>query len=137
MKIDEVVTEAMPGASKTAALKGAAKQKFSKLKSRATNKLLGTEKQRLAKQNQKKWYDAVKRKQQRNINMNDEDVYRKELHNFVSGNKKLKLDRELTSLIGRAQLTDKTILDIMTKTIDARIAAKQANTSNNTTGSTL
>lgn len=136
MRIVEVVTEATPGASNLAALKGKAKAGISGLANQAKSKLLGTEKQKLAKQNQKKWYDAVKRKQQRNINMNDEDVYRKELHNFVSGNKKLKLDRELTALIGRAQLSDKTILDIMTKTIDARIAAKQAKASTNPAGST-
>lgn len=125
MKIDEVVTEAMPGASKTAALKGAAKQKFSNLKSRATDKLLGTEKQRLAKQNQKKWYDAVKRKQQRNINMNDEDVYRSELYKYLGSNGKLKLSRELKRMVGQLPLNDQSILSIMTKTIDDRIAAKE------------
>jgi len=125
MKISDILVEATPGTRKISAKIGTAKQKFSNLKSRASNKLLGTEKQRLAKQNQKKWYDAVKRKQQQNINMTDEQIYRKELYKYLSGAGKLKLSRELKRMVGRNELDDKSILAIMTKTIDDRIAAKQ------------
>jgi hypothetical protein len=125
MKIIELLTEAPPGTSGFAALKGAAKQKFSDVKSQLTTKLLGPEKQRIAKQNQKKWYDAVKRKQQKNINMTDEDVYRNELYKYLGSNGKLKLSRELKRMVGQLPLTDQNILSIMTKTIDDRIAAKE------------
>ena len=68
--------------------------------------------------------------------MNDENTYRKQLHNFVSGNNKLKLNQELKRLIGQAPLTDKTILNIMTNTIDARVAAKQPAATKSGTGGT-
>lgn len=125
MKIVDIINEAPAGTSGFAALKGAAKQKFANIKSQAVTKLLGPEKQRIAKQNQKKWYDAVKRKQQQNINMTDEDVYRNELYKYLGSAGKLKLSRELKRMVGQLPLNDKNILAIMTRTIDDRIAAKQ------------
>lgn len=125
MKIVEVLNEAPPGTSGLAAFTGRAKQGISDLKSKATIKLLGPEKQRIAKQNQKKWYAAVKKKQQKNVNMNDENIYRRELYRYLSGNGKLPLSIELRRIIVRAPLTDAGILSIMTKTIDDRIAAKE------------
>jgi hypothetical protein len=125
MKIADVLNEAPAGTSGLAAFTGAAKEKFSNLKSQATTKLFGTEKQRIAKQNQKKWYDAVKKKQQKNINMTDERTYRKELYNYLSGNGKLPLSVSLRREIFQTPLTNAGILSIMTKTIDARIAAKE------------
>jgi hypothetical protein len=125
MKIVDIMSEAPAGTSGFAALKGAAKQKFSNLKSQAATKLFGPEKQRIAKQNQKKWYDAVKRKQQKNVNMTDEDTYRNELYKYLGSNGKLKLSRELKRMVGQLPLTDQNILAIMTKTIDDRIAAKE------------
>ena len=125
MRVADVLNEAPPGLSTIAGWQGAAKSKIAGAKSRLITRLRGPEKVRIAKQNQKKWYDSVKRKQQKGVNMKDEPTYRKELYNFVSGNKKLKLDRELRRLVGQAPLTDQTILNIMTKTIDARIAAKE------------
>ena len=126
MKIHDLILEAPPaGTSKFAALKGAAKQKISGVKSQLTTRILGTEKERIAKQNQQKWYAAVKRKQQQNINMTDEDTYRNELYKYLSGNGKLKLSRELKRMVGQLPLTDQNILSMMTKTIDDRIAAKE------------
>ena len=125
MKIVDILNEAPPGTSGLAGLKGVAKQKFDSLKSQATTKILGPEKQRIAKQNQKKWYDVVKRKQQQNVNMNDENVYRNELYKYLGSNGKLKLSRELKRMVGQLPLNNKNILAIMTKTIDDRIAAKE------------
>lgn len=125
MKIVELLTEAPPGTSGFAALKGAAKQKFANIKSQAATKLLGPEKQRIAKQNQKKWYDAVKKKQKKNVDMTDEDVYRSELYKYLGGGGKLKLSRELKRMVSQLPLNDQNILAIMTKTIDDRIAAKE------------
>lgn len=136
MRIGDVLNEAPPGVSATSGVIG---KTLTPLKQKMANRKAEQNKKLLAKQNQKKWYDAVKRKQRQGINMNDENTYRKELHNFVSGNKKLKLNKELTRLIGQAPLTDKTILSIMTNTIDARIAAKQAKaaSANSDTGGTV
>jgi hypothetical protein len=125
MKIVDLVTEAPPGASKLAALKGVAKQKIAGVKSQLTTRILGPEKQRIAKQNQKKWYDVVKKKQQNNIDMTDEDVYRNELYKYLGGRGKLKLSRELRRMVGQLPLNDQSILAIMTRTIDDRIAAKE------------
>lgn len=125
MKIVDLLNEAPPGTSRFAAIKGAAKQKFAKVKSQAATKLLGPEKQRIAKQNQKKWYDAVKRKQQQNINITDEDVYRNELYKYLGSNGKLPLSQELKRMVDQLPLNDQNILAIMTKTIDDRIAAKE------------
>ena len=125
MKIEDILNEAPPGTSGFAAFKGAAKQKFANIKSQAVTKLLGPEKQRIAKQNQKKWYDAVKKKQKKNVDMTDEDVYRSELYKYLGGGGKLKLSRELKRMVGQLPLNDQNILAIMTKTIDDRIAAKE------------
>jgi hypothetical protein len=81
--------------------------------------------QQLAKQNQKKWYDAVKRKQKQNVDMNNENTYRNELYKFLGGGGKLKLSQTLKKMVTRLPLTDQNILKIMTKTIDDRKAAKE------------
>lgn len=133
MRTVDVLNEAPPGVSTTSGVIG---KTLNPLKQKMTDRKASQQKKLLAKQNQKKWYDAVKRKQRQGINMNDENTYRKELHNFVSGNKKLKLNKELTRLIGQAPLTDKTILNIMTNTIDARVAAKQAAAAGSNSGGT-
>ena len=125
MKISEVLSEAPPGTSKLAAFKGAATQKISDLKSKATTKLLGPEKQRIAKQNQKKWYAAVKRKQKKNIDMTNERTYRDELYKYLGSNGKLKLSRSLKRMVNQLPLNDQNILKIMLQTIDDRIAAKE------------
>lgn len=133
MRTVDVLNEAPPGVSTTSGVIG---KTLNPLKQKMADRKASQQKKLLAKQNQKKWYDAVKRKQRQGINMNDENTYRKELHNFVSGNKKLKLNKELTRLIGQAPLTDKTILNIMTNTIDARVAAKQAAAAGSNSGGT-
>ena len=58
--------------------------------------------------------------------MTDEQVYRKTLYAFLSSNNKVKLDNELKRQIGTAKLTDRSILDIMTKALVARRATKGA-----------
>lgn len=130
MKIHEIITEANPaGTSVVSKYVGQAKQKIGDLKSgikSTKEKLFGTEQDKIAKQNQKKWYDAVKRKQRQNVNMNDQNTYRNELYKFLSSNKKLKLSRTLRGMVGRLPLTDSNILKIMRQTIDDRITAKQA-----------
>ena len=128
MKIADILYEAPPGVDQSMYSKYVAdpiRQKLAARRDKKQTQLAKKQRQQLVKQNQKKWYAVVKRKQQQGINMKDENVYRKELHNFVSGNKKLKLSTELKRMVGTAPLSDQTILDIMDKTIDARIAAKQ------------
>ena len=133
MRTVDVLNEAPPGVSATSSFIG---KTVNPLKQKLADRKAAQNKKLLAKQNQKKWYNAVKRKQQQGVDMNDENIYRKQLHNFVSGNKKIKLNRELTRLIGQAPLTDKTILNIMTNTIDARIVAKQTAAADSNTGGT-
>ena len=130
MKVTDILYEAPPGVVN---LEPSMYSKYvaNPIKQKLSDRRAKKQREQLVKQNQKKWYAVVKRKQQQGINMKDENIYRKELHNFVSGNKKLTLDPELKRLIGTAPLSDQTILDIMDKTIEARIAAKQ---SQNTTG---
>lgn len=137
MKIDELLTEAPPGVGQSVYSKYVVdpiKQKLATRRVKKQTQLAKKQRQQLVKQNQKKWYAAVKRKQQQGTDMKDENVYRKELYNFISGNKKLPIEPELRRLVGTATLSDRTILDIMDKTIDARIAAKKAqNTAGNVT----
>lgn len=125
MKVGDIIAEAGPaGTSKMAAWAGKAKKATADLSQSASDKLFGTQQQQLAKQNQKKWYDAVKRKQQQNVDMNNQNTYRNELYKFLGGSGKLKLSRELKRMVGQLPLTDQNILKIMTKTIDDRKAAK-------------
>jgi len=130
MLIEEIINETLPGAADTnkgfAKFRSAAKQKLSNIKSQASEKLRGPEKQRIANQNRKKWIAQVKKLQKSGKNMADENVYRSYLHKFLSGNNRLKLSRDLKIMIGRGEITNDTLLDIMTKTIDDRIAAKQS-----------
>lgn len=128
MKIVDLLNEAPPGVDQSMYSKYVAdpiKQKLATRRAEKQTQLAKKQREQLVKQNQKKWYAVVKRKQQQGINMKDENVYRKELYNFVSGNKKLPIEPELRRLVGTARLSDQTILDIMDKTIDARIAAKE------------
>jgi hypothetical protein len=128
MKIAEIILEASPaGTSKVSAFFGKAANAANNIKSGLVaqkEKMFGTEKVKLAKQNQQTWYSIVKRKQQSNINMNDENVYRDELYKFLGSNGKLKLSRELKRMVGQLPLVDNNILTIMSKSIDDRIAAK-------------
>jgi hypothetical protein len=126
MKVSDIISEAGPaGTSKIAAFTGKAKKATADLSQSASAKLFGTQQQQLAKQNQKKWYDAVKRKQKENVDMNNENTYRNELYKFLGGAGKLKLSQTLRKMVGQLPLTDQNILKIMTKTIDDRQAAKQ------------
>lgn len=121
MKIVDIINEAPPGASQTLAVKQKSanwlKKQVAKLRPEDTI---------IAKQNQKKWYNNVKRLQQSGTDMADEQVYRKTLYAFLSSNNKVKLDNELKRQIGTAKLTDRSVLDIMTKALVARRAAKEA-----------
>jgi len=121
MKIVDILNEATPGASKTIV----AKQKSANWIKKQVNKLR-PEDTIIAKQNRKKWYDTVKKLQKAGTNITDEQVYRKTLYAFLSSNNKVKLDNELKRQIGTAKLTDRSILDIMTKVLVARRAAKEA-----------
>jgi hypothetical protein len=126
MKVTEILAEAGPaGTSKRAALTGKVKKATAAFQQSASDKLFGTKQQQLAKQNQKKWYDAVKRKQKENVNMTDENTYREHLYKYLGSNGKLKLSRELKRMVGQLPLTDQNILKIMDKTINDRIAAKE------------
>lgn len=125
MKVSDIIAEAGPaGTSKMAAWAGKAKKATADLSQSASDKLFGTQQQQLAKQNQKKWYAAVKRKQQQNVNMNNQNTYRNELYKFLGGSGKLKLSKTLKKMVTQLPLTDQNILKIMTKTIDDRKAAK-------------
>ena len=121
MKIADVINEAPPGVSQTLAVK----QKSSNWFKNQVAKLR-PEDTIIAKQNRKKWYDNVKKLQKSGRDMTDEQVYRKTLYAFLSSNNKVKLDNELKRQIGTAKLTDRSILDIMTKVLVARRAAKEA-----------
>lgn len=121
MKISEVLSEAPPGTSKLAAFRGRVEKGAANL----VTKLRGPEKQRIAKQNQKKWYAAVKRKQKKNIDMTNERTYRDELYKYLGSNGKLKLSRSLKRMVNQLPLNDQNILKIMLQTIDDRIAAKE------------
>ncbi len=128
MKVSEVVIEAgPPGTSSGAAFVGRVKKKMSDIGSGLTaekEKWFGTQKDKLAKQNQKKWYDTVKRKQKSNVNMNDETEYRNALKQFLTGAGKVQISATLQQMIQSLPLTDQNILKIMTKTIDDRQAYK-------------
>jgi len=122
MKIVDILNEApLPGASRTTAIKQKSANWFKKQVAK-----IRPEDTIIAKQNRKKWYDTVKRLQQTGRDMTDEQVYRKTLYAFLSSNNKVKLDNELKRQIGTAKLTDRSILDIMTKVLVARRAAKEA-----------
>lgn len=124
MKVSDIISEAGPaGTSGIAAWTGKAKKATADLTQAASAKLFGTQQQQLAKQNQKKWYDAVKRKQKQNVDMNNENTYRNELYKFLGGGR-LKLSKTLKKMVTQLPLTDQNILTIMTKTIDDRKAAK-------------
>lgn len=125
MKISDILVEATPGAIDMSSRQGKRLQQTQKRQQEKEKKQQAKKEQQLAKQNQKKWYEVVKKKQKQNKNMQDEQVYRKELYKYLSGAGKLKLSRELKRMVGRDELNDKSILAIMTKTIDDRIAAKQ------------
>jgi len=124
MKITDILYEAPPGVSQTIIAKQKIGKKVNWLKQQAAK--LRPEDTRIAKQNQKKWYDAVKRLQRSGKDMTDEDLYRKTLYAFLSSNNKIKLGDELKRQIGTVELTDRSILDIMTKALAARRAAKGA-----------
>lgn len=122
MKIVDILNEApLPGASRTTAIKQKSANWFKKQVAK-----IRPEDTIIAKQNRKKWYDTVKRLQRTGRDMTDEQVYRKTLYAFLSSNNKVKLDNELKRQIGTAKLTDRSILDIMTKVLVARRAAKEA-----------
>jgi Sec-independent protein translocase protein TatA len=126
MKVTEILAEAGPaGTSGLAKWTGKAKKATADLRQSASAKLFGTKQQQLAKQNQKKWYDTVKRKQKENVDMTDENTYRDHLYKYLGSNGKLKLSRELKRMVGQLPLTDQNILKIMAKTIGDRIAAKE------------
>jgi beta-N-acetylglucosaminidase len=126
MKVSDIISEAGPaGTSGIAAFTGKAKKATADLSQSASDRLFGTQQQQIAKQNQKKWYDAVKRKQKQNVDMNNENTYRNELYKFLGGGGKLKLSQTLKKMVTRLPLTDQNILKIMTKTIDDRKAAKE------------
>lgn len=125
MKVSDIIAEAGPaGTSGIAAWTGKAKKATADLSQSASDKLFGTQQQQLAKQNQKKWYAAVKRKQQQNVNMNDETEYRNALKQFLTGAGKVQISATLQQMIQSLPLTDQNILKIMTKTIDDRQAYK-------------
>jgi hypothetical protein len=121
MKIVDILNEATPGASKTIV----AKQKSANWIKKQVNKLR-PEDTIIAKQNRKKWYDTVKKLQRSGTNMTDEQVYRKNLYAFLSSNNKVKLNDALKKQIGTAKLTDRSVLDIMSKALVARRMAKEA-----------
>ena len=56
--------------------------------------------------------------------MTDEKVYRKSLYAFLSSNDKVPLDNKLKQQINTIELTDRNILDIMTKALVARQASQ-------------
>ena len=58
--------------------------------------------------------------------MTDEQVYRKNLYAFLSSNNKVKLNDALKKQIGTAELTDRSVLDIMSKALVARRMSKKA-----------
>jgi len=120
MKIADILYEAPPGVSQTIALK----QKSANWLKKQGSKLRRPEDVRIAKQNQKKWYDTVKRLQKSGKDMTNEDLYRKTLYSFLSSNNKVNLGNELKRKIGTVELTDRSILDIMTDALAARRAAK-------------
>ena len=121
MKIVDILNEATPGASKTIAAKQKSvnwfKKQVDKLRPKDTI---------IAKQNRKKWYDTVKKLQRDGTNMTDEQVYRKNLYAFLSSNNKVKLNDALKKQIGTAKLTDRSVLDIMSKALVARRMSKKA-----------
>ncbi len=121
MKIVDILNEATPGASKTIA----AKQKSVNWFKKQVDKLR-PEDTIIAKQNRKKWYDTVKKLQRDGTNMTDEQVYRKNLYAFLSSNNKVKLNDALKKQIGTAKLTDRSVLDIMSKALVARRMSKKA-----------
>lgn len=121
MKIVDILNEATPGASKTIA----AKQKSVNWFKKQVDKLR-PEDVIIAKQNRKKWYDTVKKLQRAGTNMTDEQVYRKNLYAFLSSNNKVKLNDALKKQIGTAELTDRSVLDIMSKALVARRMSKKA-----------
>lgn len=101
-----------------------------------SRELTPADKQRIAKFNLDKWYSIVKKKMQDGVDMNNENNYRKALYNFASGNKKLKLNKDLKNAIGRGNIkSDADILNIMNLIIDARAQAKAA-PANDTTQNT-
>ena len=108
MKMSEILIEELPGAKKSSWL----------------SKFMPSDDVRLAKQNQKKWYNVVKKLQQSGKNMNDQNVYRRHLYAFLSSNNRIKLSDTIKKQIGTADLTDRSILDIMTQTVSARRTAK-------------
>lgn len=124
MKIVDLLNEAPPGYSQTIAAKQEIGKGVSWLKKQAAK--LRPEDVRIAKQNQKKWYDTVKQLQRSGKNIEDENVYRKYLYAFLSSNNKIKLGDELKKQIGTVELTDRSILDIMNKSVIARREAKAA-----------
>ena len=124
MKIVDILHEAPPGYSQTIAAKQSSGRKEGWLKQQAAK--LRPKDTRIAKQNQKKWYDTVKRLQRSGKNIENEDVYRKALYAFLSSNNKIKLGDELKRQIGTVELTDRSILDLMNKAVVARRAAKGA-----------
>jgi len=124
MKIVDILNEAPPGYSQTIAAKQNISKKVGWLKQQAAK--LRPEDTRIAKQNQKKWYDTVKRLQRSGKNIEDEDVYRKALYAFLSSNDKFPLSDKLKQQINTVELSDYTVLDIMKKTVAARREAKAA-----------
>ena len=124
MKIVDILNEAPPGYSQTIAAKQNINKKVGWLKKQAAK--LRPEDTRIAKQNQKKWYDTVKQLQRSGKNIEDEDVYRKALYAFLSSNDKFPLSDKLKQQINTVELSDYTVLDIMKKTVAARREAKAA-----------
>lgn len=120
MKIVDILHEApLPGASRTTAIKQKSANWFKKQIAK-----IRPEDTIIAKQNQKKWYDTVKRLQRSGRDMTDEQVYRKTLYAFLSSNNKVKLNDTLKKQIGTAKLTDRNILDIMSNALVARRVTK-------------
>lgn len=130
MKIVDVLNEAPPGVSATTdtmqTLKGLGTWSKQTKPGKAVSSFVAKQQnKKLAKQNQKKWYDHVKKLQIKGNDMNNPDVYKKELLKYLSSNNTIPLGNQLTQKIQQAKLTDKSVLDIITDTIAARKDAKK------------
>lgn len=119
MKINDIVNESTPGAGLLGALKGKVGIALDKHKEQKTQRAI-------VKQNKQKWYDNVKKLQRMGKNMRDEDVYRKEMHSYLSSNNQVKLSKELEQKLGTAKLDDRAVTDIMAQALLDR-TKKQTN----------
>jgi len=113
MKINDVINESTPGAGLLGALKGKIGITLDKRQEQKTQRAI-------VKQNKQKWYDNVKKLQRMGKNMRDEDVYRKEMHSYLSSNNQVKLSKELKQKLGTSKLNDRAVTDIIAQALADR-----------------